>query len=187
MHVVPPHVGRPHDGIFVHRWHFVGSLIVAAVHPGEVIGCVAMSAQLPPLQIVQQPKQSQPTGVFELQKLMHVGCNEIFPTGGGQAAGSYPVNEHWAAVVMPRMQHTWTEQPSSPDPLFPSKKQSISLASMLSPAIPEPNEASSLSIGIEHSTSAESIAPSPSSSLQFVQAVEPATQPAGASIEAEPS
>ena len=105
-------------------------------------------------QIVQHAKQSQPGGDNLAQVAMHFGDSARVPIGGGHALGSYLLRPRSAGqsltVFAPSRQHTWMLQPSLPAPLSPSKKQSCSTGSLLSPGIPVPNDDSSLSLGPVH-------------------------------------
>src|SRR5690606_3026553 len=71
------------------------------------------------------------------------------------------------------------KQPSSPSPLLPSKKQSCSTGSTLSPGTPVAKLSSRSSSGPVHSGSAPSIRPSSSSSMQLLHWGPPSTQPIG--------
>jgi hypothetical protein len=80
-HVVPPHVLPPHAVLFTQRLQTFGSPMLAAVQFGETSGLMSTSAHVAPLQIVQQPKQSQPGGASGAHTSMHCCGTGVWPNG----------------------------------------------------------------------------------------------------------
>ena len=72
----------PHAVFFTQRLHKFGSASTDESQFGEIAGLIAMSKQVAPSQIVQQPKQSQPGGVMPPQTIVHFGGTGSLPTGG---------------------------------------------------------------------------------------------------------
>ena len=58
-----------------------GSLIVSAVQFGETSGLMSTVAHVVPLQILQQPKQSQPGGASGAQTSTHFCGTIVLPNG----------------------------------------------------------------------------------------------------------
>src|SRR5688572_15347408 len=137
----------------------VGLWMSSTSQSGETAGLVITSAQtsVSGLQMVQQPKQSQPGGTSPMHWEMH--CMLKAQSLGGQLPKS-PAS-HWFWVS--RQQVSIWQLP----PLLPSKKQSCFLASLLSPGMPVAKLASSLSSGPAHCGSSPSMKLSPSSSSQL--------------------
>jgi hypothetical protein len=74
-------VAPPQDVLFTQRLHAFGSEMFAAVQFGETAGLMSTSAHVEPLQIVQQPKQSQPGGASGAHTSMHCCGTGVWPNG----------------------------------------------------------------------------------------------------------
>src|ERR1043165_3555602 len=88
-HVAPPHSELPQSAFFTHCLHAAGSFTFVESQFGDTAGLMSMSKQPPGgvasasagLQMVQQPKQSQPGGASLPQTSMHFCGTGVWPHG----------------------------------------------------------------------------------------------------------